>query len=288
MKISIITVCKNAQDALPRTMDSVLSQTYPDIEHIVIDGASTDGTVAFLQEHERKRSFSHDARLTTHEFRWISEPDSGIYQAMNRGISLARGHYLLFLNAGDTFHDERVIEDVFSQEPAEDILYGDVLWVDERKQIRQGHSFAGYSLNEAFFVEGSLAHPATFIRSDLFKRHGYYNESYSIVADWEFWIRAILCGKCSVRYVPRIISDYRLDGISADPCMASLHKTERCRVIRKYFTGAAVRFLLLKSWAEGKGVVCLPWILEQTKKCWGKIWPLRYGLRKDSCSGMTR
>jgi len=250
MKVSIITVCKNAKHFLPQTMNSVLSQTYPDIEYIVIDGASTDGTLDLLQEYDRAYAASRERGCTTHKFRWVSEPDSGIYEAMNKGIDMSCGTYLLFLNAGDCLHDESVLADVFSRDHQEDILYGDVVWIDREKGQQKEHSFADCVLNEEFFFHASLAHPSTFIKKDLFVRYGKYDESFSIVSDWEFWIRAILIGRCSVTYLARVVSDFDVHGISSESASHGKHKRERLRVLRTYYAGPVVWSYAVKSWSE--------------------------------------
>lgn len=254
LKISIVTVCKNAKDALPRTMDSVLSQTYPAIEYIVIDGASTDGTLDLLKEYAQKIRSSRDSRLTTHDFKWISEPDSGIYGAMNKGISNASGEYLLFLNAGDRLSDVGVIDDVFRESRRSDIIYGDI-WLTKVGQRVGKESFNGVSLDSAFFLLGSIAHPAAFIRKRLFSLCGNYDESLMIVSDWEFWIRGILLNEgCRVEYLPIAISDHDLDGLSHASAARDLHERERYLVIMKYYGGYAKFSYAVDYWARISGI----------------------------------
>ncbi|GBR75504.1 glycosyl transferase group 2 [Candidatus Termititenax persephonae] len=177
-KFSVITVCRNAEKDIGRTINSVLSQDSRDYEYIIIDGASTDNTISIVKQYGKKIA------------KFISEPDTGIYQAMNKGIGLATGKYLLFLNAGDLFLHERILSVMagqIEQNPA-DVLYGDLLITDMHKgstlyrnSVRNMHKFWLYRHN--------IFHQSAFIRRELFAQAGLYDESFSLAGDHEWFVR---------------------------------------------------------------------------------------------------
>ena len=161
MKISIITVCKNAENAIERTLLSVVTQICfsENIEYIVVDGASTDKTVEIIKQYSNK-----------YPIKWISEPDSGIYNAMNKGIKLASGDYLLFLNAGDYFVHYNTLGLLVNllKDSVFDVIYGDLLCVDP-KSGEYSIKAVGEALGVNFFFVNTLPHQATFYNKDVFK-----------------------------------------------------------------------------------------------------------------------
>lgn len=171
--LSVVMVTCNAAAGVARTISSVVSQTYAAKEFIVVDGASTDGTVNILKEH---------ADVIT---RFVSEPDEGIYDAMNKGIDLAEGEFINFMNAGDTFYDADTIEKVFGRAPeSADMIYGDVVKVDgERETYVKSENLEG-----KIFRFTPFCHQALFARRDLFAERKF-NTCYKIVADYEFIVR---------------------------------------------------------------------------------------------------
>ena len=206
MKVSIITVCKNAENAIERTMLSVVTQSCfaENIEYLIIDGASTDKTIEIIKQYADK-----------YPIKWISEPDSGIYNAMNKGIKLATGDYLLFLNAGDYLIHYNVIKSLMDlfESGKYDVIFGKVLSIDpigEQYQIKAKNK---YDLR--FFFDHSLAHQAMFYKKDLFQKFGFYDEKYIIIADNVFNKKIFCDGGVSVKYIDRIISVYFADGISS-------------------------------------------------------------------------
>lgn len=219
-KLSIITICRNEEKNIERTLQSVLNQTFRDFEYIVIDGASTDGTVEKIKRYKKRLTY------------FISEPDRGRYHAMNKGIKQAQGIYLLFLHAGDFLYNKKVLEKVFSLNYNEDIIYGDLIYTN--KGIETHISFANNNLNYQFFKNKHLPHPASFIKKELFEKHGLFDESYKIAGDHEFFCREIIQYKASTRHVPEIITVYNLSGISANPEFESLLAKERKRILKKY------------------------------------------------------
>ena len=186
MKLSIITINYNNLDGLKRTYESVVSQTCQDFEWIIIDGGSTDGSKEFIEEHQAHFAY------------WCSEPDKGVYNAMNKGIVKANGEYLNFMNSGDSFYDEHTLKNVFSQELVADLVYGD--WIrmleDGEEDYRKGPNEAA---NLTIYLK-NICHQAMFIKSSVMKESGY-DETYKIIADWKYWIKMAIDG-CSFQYIP--------------------------------------------------------------------------------------
>ncbi|MFT5435897.1 MAG: glycosyltransferase involved in cell wall biosynthesis [Ulvibacter sp.] len=180
-------------------MNSVFSQTFSNFEYIVVDGASTDGSVALIEAHKDK--IAH----------WVSEPDSGIYNAMNKGITAAKGDYLLFLNSGDDFTDPSALEKCEKDLTGEDIISFDINVVPEAKPYIKK---APEQMSFSYLAKDTLAHQSTFIRKDLFERIGYYDEKLKIVSDWKFFIIAICKFNATYKSVEGLFSTFYMDGIS--------------------------------------------------------------------------
>ena len=225
MKISIITVCKNAENAIERTMLSVVTQNCfnENIEYIVIDGASTDKTAEIIQQYANK-----------YPIKWISEPDSGIYNAMNKGIKMATGDYLLFLNAGDYLVHYNVIKSLINlfESKEYDVIYGTALYTDP--STGQHHIETKTNCEPFFFYEDALPHQTIFYKKTLFDKFGLYDETFSILADNVF-NKQIICDKhVPVKYTGQIISVFTQDGISSTN--SELNDKERKRFQQQYFT----------------------------------------------------
>lgn len=202
MKLSIITINYNNKAGLQKTLESVLAQTCRDFEWIVIDGGSTDGSKDLIEQHQDAMAY------------WCSEPDRGVYHAMNKGITKATGEYCLFLNSGDYMCSREVLRTVFSECWREDIIYGNVVTTDGKSEtVLKG--FHSDSLLGVDLVKSTICHQTAFIRRDLFDKCGYYDESLSIVSDWKFFFMAILIHKCSLKYVDLNIVYYDLSGFSS-------------------------------------------------------------------------
>ena len=212
MKLSIITVNLNNHDGLQKTIDSVICQTFQDYEWIVIDGGSTDGSKELIEQNFEHFSY------------WVSEPDKGIYNAMNKGIKVAKGEYLQFLNSGDWLVDETALERCFSQNLVADVLYGDLYLYDNGLKREIVYPEA---LTLKVFYRSSLCHQSSFIRRELF-HDGLYNEGYRIVSDWEFFLRQALNNK-SFKHINEFVTCYDLGGISSTN--EELLRAERKKVI---------------------------------------------------------
>jgi len=158
---------------------------------------------------------------------WVSEPDHGIYNAMNKGIVKATGEYCLFLNSGDLFADNDVLEKVFSFPFNEDIVYGDVLLGKKKSTYTANPNFC-------YLIHSTLGHPSTLIKRELLSKFGGYNESFKIVSDWEFLLKAILVEKCSTKYLEGVtISRFEPGGMSMQHPNYKIIQNEREQVLHK-------------------------------------------------------
>lgn len=221
-KLSIITINYNNKKGLQKTVNSVFEQTSSDYEYIIIDGNSSDGSQEVLKLYNAKIDF------------WISEQDSGIYNAMNKGIRKASGEHLLFLNSGDTLCNKNIIEDLSVKIINEaDIYYGNINAVDNNgyKELR----LFPEKLNFNFFLEKTITHQAAIIRKSLFDDVFYYNESFKLVSDWEFFICAICKFNKTYEKLNLTITNYGLDGVSSDPIYKNLLLEERKTSLEKHF-----------------------------------------------------
>jgi glycosyltransferase involved in cell wall biosynthesis len=186
LQISIITVNYNDKVGLERTITSVTRQTSLNYEHIIIDGGSTDGSAALIEQYQDRFSY------------WVSEPDNGIYHAMNKGIEVAQGDYILFMNSGDTFYSEHSTALFNKNIGTEDFVYFDIQLVKKNESIIfETHEKLTFSM----LRERMPFHQATFIKRELFIKYGSYDEHLKIVADWKFFILAVAKYNASYKYV---------------------------------------------------------------------------------------
>lgn len=185
MKLSIITINYNNLEGLRKTIDSIVSQTWRDFEWIVVDGGSTDGSRELIEEYAAKGCFSW----------WCSEPDKGVYNAMNKGIKHAQGEYLNFMNSGDCFHKSTTLEQVFDgKEYDADVLYGDhIFCVGEKEERRK--SLISYKLST--LINFGFNHQSCFIKRYLFSVE-LYDENLRIISDWKMYIKWMLQNKTFV------------------------------------------------------------------------------------------
>lgn len=228
MKLSIITVNKNNVEGLRRTLESVAAQTYRDIEHIIVDGASTDGSVDVIKEYAQTSTTIH----------WVSEPDNGIYHAMNKGIQMVTGDYLQFLNSGDELATpdvtERMIKGITT---SPEILYGNMIKKDVTtgKIILKSGEIESSMLS---FYRGTLNHSCCYIRRDLFKRFGLYDESLKIVSDWKWFLQVIGLGTVRPTYTDIDVTVFDAGGISETNL--TLRNEERRKVLEELLPQAVL------------------------------------------------
>lgn len=221
--ISVITITYNASATLPLTMESVAEQTIKDFEHIIVDGASTDDTLSVAR------------RMGSERLRILSESDDGLYDAMNKGLKMAHGRYLIFLNAGDRFHSADTLKAYADaiEERAPDIIYGDTDIVDiEGNRIGPRHLSAPDILTFDSFSKGMLiCHQAFMVRKDIAP---LYDTDYRFSADYDWCIRCIEASRAGDRInLHRVTIDYLSDGLTDNNKKASL--IERFRIMAAHY-----------------------------------------------------
>lgn len=224
MRLSIITINRNNAKGLRKTIESVVTQTFTDFEYIVIDGDSTDESVKVIKQYEDKITY------------WVSEPDNGIYNAMNKGIVKAHGEYLQFLNSGDFLFDENVLMKVFVVNESADILYGERvsdLFDNGNQQIIKYPA----TLRFSFFVNSTLSHQASFLKRECFNKFGLYDERYKYASDWFLFMDWIFRKNVTYKYLAFPIVFFDVSGISSDPKNIQEMKRERDYVLAKEFSG---------------------------------------------------
>ena len=219
---SIITVARNAASTLPATLDSVKRQTCRQFEYILVDGASTDDTVRIAQNADIP------------EMRWLSEPDSGIYDAMNKGLGMANGEYVIFLNAGDAFHSEKTLQqfaDAAARDKKPGIIYGQTQLVDSaRRRIADRHLRAPEHLTLQSFGNGMVVCHQAF--AALRKLTSTFDTSYRFSADYDWCVRCLQHSRKN-SYIDDIVIDYLNEGMTTRNHRASL--LERFRIMCHYY-----------------------------------------------------
>ena len=203
MKLSIITINFNNAMGLKRTIESVIAQDCSDVEYIVIDGGSTDGSQDVIEEY------------SSHVTYWKSEPDNGVYNAMNNGIKQTKGEYLLFLNSGDTLLNNALLAGIIDKLTSEDIIYFNLEICDTINNNKFIKKYPDY-IDFKYLIEDGLPHMGTFIKRKTLTDYGGYSEQMKIASDWAFFIDAICLNKISYKHVDDCFSTFYLDGMSSD------------------------------------------------------------------------
>ena len=225
MILSIITINRNNATGLEKTMRSVAAQAGKDFEYIVVDGASTDESVKVIRSFEA----SFGDRL-----KWISEPDKGIYNAMNKGIGMASGDYLQFLNSGDSLVSDNVtmrMTEALKDNDYPSVLYGNMLKDMPDGKVMRDKGFAGKSISFLGFYTGSLNHPSSYIKRSLFDEYGRYDENLRIVSDWKWFLQSIVFGGKKPVYADIDVTLFDMNGISEKN--KALDKAERRQVLNE-------------------------------------------------------
>ena len=260
MKLSIITINYNNAEGLRKTMESVLAQSYTEIEYIIVDGASTDGSVDVIRE-----------LATRPTIKWVSEKDTGIYNAMNKGIRMATGEYIQILNSGDILAADDVTERMMAalasqcaeikgdslkikgEENSEaeinaynlssinyklntPIFYGNMIKVNAQGKVVGKSGYTEYSLRQ--FYSSTLNHDCAYIRKDLFEEYGLYDESLKIVSDWKWYLQAIGLGRVKPEYVDIDVTIFDDGGISETNL--ALRNAERRKVLEEVLPPAVL------------------------------------------------
>ena len=203
LKISLITVTRNAGNTLNNCLASVIAQNYPNVEHIIIDGGSTDSTLQIIAQYKKHISIS------------VSEPDNGIYDAMNKGIALATGQVIGMLNADDVFANNEVLHhvaDAFTQHNA-DVVYGDLDYVNENNKVIRKWRSGAYSVN-SFNWGWMPPHPTFYCRASLFKKYGNYSIANGTAADYDLILRFMFVNRVNTFYINKVMVKMKTGGAS--------------------------------------------------------------------------
>ena len=257
--ISIITVNYNNNVGLKKTIESVINQTCNYFEYIVIDGGSTDGSEQIIKDFNDNISY------------WISEKDSGIYQAMNKGIRKAKGDFLLFLNSGDYLSNSNVINEValhLSTNSKNAVYYGNYIFEDSDGSTEIRHTPKSITLD--WLLSGSLPHPSTFIPRAYFNQYGLYDESYDIVADWVFFLNIFFKPGVVFQHIPIAVSVFTAGGISSSYASQNMLQSERAiglkRTVPESILSLIERNRLLESYFSKLRILYFVDILKYCRK----------------------
>jgi len=229
MKISIITVCYNAALTIADAMSSVLSQRYDDVEYVVVDGKSDDGTRQIIERFIDQHSEAN--------IKYISEPDEGIYDAMNKGIAKSTGEVIGILNADDFYYDETIIEQVASAfTPDIDAVFGDLIFVSNGNRNKTVRTYSSKNWHPAKFARGYMpAHPTFFVRKRYYDQYGLFETDYEIAADYEMLIRLLYTHQLTYRYLPLTMVKMRMGGVSSRGIKSNITlNNEIIRACRKH------------------------------------------------------
>lgn len=272
MKLSIITINYNNAEGLRKTLASIAAQTFRDFEHIIVDGGATDGSVEVIREYEQ--SLASRLSPLASNLKWLSEPDSGIYNAMNKGIEIAlgrrvvnafnrselvedknkgikmaNGEYLLFLNSGDYLVDELTLEKVFEEANDVDIIYGNRINVYEDGSQKKVNYFPD-KITGSFMYHSMISHQASFIKSDLFVKYGLYREDLKYASDWEFFLKTFLLYNCTYQHIHQYVVYYDCMGISSVADNNKEMWEERKRVFAETLPAFAEDYMLMEHYQE--------------------------------------
>jgi len=205
LRVSIITIVRNNRATMEDCVKNVLSQSYKEIEYIVVDGGSNDGTIDIIQAYHERIS------------QWISEPDQGIYDAMNKGIEMATGQVIGFLHSSDVYAHPRVIEEVARVFEKSNVssVYGDLQYVDKENLNRVIRNWKSSPYRHGKFRQGWMPpHPTFFVRKEIYEKYGYFNTDFRIAGDYELMLRFLERYRISAAYIPEVLVKMRWGGMS--------------------------------------------------------------------------
>src|SRR3954469_23881339 len=222
MKISVVTASHNSEATIGFTIESFLEQTYPEKEMLVIDGASRDATIKIVE------SFGSDA------IRVFSEKDKGVYDAMNKGFRLFSGDAIGFLNSDDTFHNSRVLADIAAAMRDCDIVYGDLNMVTDHRTKTLVRAWRGGAFKRYAFQLGWVPpHPTFYMRREVARQVGEYDLKYLTTADYDYMLRALALNDFRVCYLPRVLADFQVGGLSTAEWRVRLRGNLECLQSRR-------------------------------------------------------
>jgi glycosyltransferase involved in cell wall biosynthesis len=251
MKISIITVCYNSAACIADCLRSVDAQTWPNMEHLIIDGASSDGTLQVIKRHERSWR------------RVISEPDKGIYDAMNKGVRLSTGTVIGFINADDFYASADVVHKVAEvlNDPSLDACHGDLCYVDPDDTASVVRYWRSSDFRPGVFLRGWCpAHPTFYVRRNVYERFGAFDLQYKIAADVELMMRFMEVHRIKTRYIPEVLVKMRVGGMSNRSWSnVILQNREILRALKRHgLEPALLPFLAGKLFSRGKQFIPRP------------------------------
>lgn len=262
MKISIITINYQNIDGLKKTMDSVLCQTFTDFEYIVVDGGSDDGAEDLLVDYQ-----SRFGKMGI-SFHWVSEKDNGIYHAMNKGVNMAHGEYCNFLNSGDYYINNQVLEHVFEEYNPHEILIG-FAKTETRIIPPPQHISIGF-----FYNHGSINHQAAFIRKELLVKHPYDETKGLISSDYKFFIEALLVDNCSYRPIDTMVVYFDSNGISSQTGILEKIRKEQTKALELHYNAAELGDMPSLKYEQYKLVKWSTCLVDKVVK-WHKILSLK-------------
>ncbi|WP_289055239.1 glycosyltransferase family 2 protein [Carboxylicivirga marina] len=230
LKFSIITVNLNNAEGLRKTIDSVINQSYANCDHIIIDGGSADNSLKVIKE------FEPIFKLRQRNINWVSEPDNGIYNAMNKGINIAKGDYLIFMNSGDTFYSKNTLETVSLLIDGSEFVYGNAHVIDHNNSWFE---IFPQKLTLGFMACKFLCHQAIFYHRNIFEKIGLYNESIKVHADWYLNTRVLFFENNTSQHINTTICNFDRNGISSNSSD-----------IKKQLNQVKSKLLPLKIWEE--------------------------------------
>lgn len=216
MKISIITVSLNSAKTVEKTILSVLEQTYDNIEYIIIDGNSMDDTICIIKKYENNI------------FKFVSESDEGLYDAMNKGIRLAKGDIIGFVNSDDILASPEILENISKiiEEENVDGVYGDLVYIDREDATKVIRYWKSKKFNSSLLNKGWMPpHPTLFLRKEVYQKHGYFNLNYKIAADYDLMLRIFSDNTLKFKYLPLLITKMRIGGMSNRSLINILRKS---------------------------------------------------------------
>jgi glycosyltransferase len=236
LKVSIITVCYNSSKTIVDTIRSVNTQTYPNIEHIFVDGLSSDNTVELIRLNSNRNNLI------------ISEKDGGLYDAINKGISNAGGDVIGILHSDDFFNSSDIILDLVTKIQKEniDVIYGDLIYVNETNIKKTVRYWKSCEFTPRLIRKGWMpAHPTLFLKKEVFKKYGLFDLSFKISADYDFMLRILNDKSLKFGYLPRVITNMRIGGVSNKNLKnIAIKMIEDYKAIRKNKSGNIITLIL--------------------------------------------
>lgn len=223
-KVSIVTICLNAEETIERAIESVLGQTYNNIEYIIVDGESKDRTPEIIERFK--------SRIDT----LIREPDDGLYHAMNKGIAVSTGDVIYFLNADDVLYDRNVVNDfmdAFNSNQNVDLIYGDIVWLKDGAETYYPQN---YTITRESLARRTIVHQSIFARKSLFLDVGLFNQDNRVVSDYDWILRVFLSSNHQYRYLSRPVALFSLHGRSVN----EVWERERRVVMKNYFSTSEI------------------------------------------------